>query len=120
MSLNTSIFFWKPGITKIDRGRLTRNEWKEWGSRGVWFFPSVRSNNDHEAKFPIELPRRVIRLLTDPGDIVLDCFLGSGTTAVAAVKEDRQFIGIEIEQKYVTLAKQIISSTLRPLIVPRP
>jgi site-specific DNA-methyltransferase (adenine-specific) len=113
-------FFWKPGITKIDRERLTRNEWKEWGSRGVWSFPSVRSNDDHEAKFPVELPRRVIRLLTDPGDIVLDCFLGSGTTAVAAIQENRQFIGIEIEKKYVTLAKRSISSTLRPLIVSRP
>jgi site-specific DNA-methyltransferase (adenine-specific) len=113
-------FFWKPGITKIDRERLTRNEWKEWGSRGVWSFPSVRSNDDHEAKFPVELPRRVIRLLTDPGDIVLDCFLGSGTTAVAAIQENRQFIGIEIEKKYVTLAKRRISSTLRPLIVSRP
>jgi site-specific DNA-methyltransferase (adenine-specific) len=113
-------FFWKPGITKIDRGRLTRAEWKEWGSRGVWFFPSVRSNDDHEAKFPVELPRRVIRLLTDPGEIVLDCFLGSGTTAVAAIKEGRQFIGIEIEKKYVTLSKRRISSTLRPLIVSRP
>ena len=101
-------FFWKPGITKIDRKRLSKEEWREWGSRGVWLFPSVRSNDDHEAKFPVELPLRTIRLLTDPQDIVLDCFLGSGTTAVAAIQENRQYIGIELEKKYVALAwKQI-------------
>lgn len=100
--------FWKPGITTVDRARLTPDEWKTWGARGVWHFPSVRVNDDHEAKFPVELPRRVIKLLTSPGDIVLDCFLGSGTTAIAAVEEGRQFIGIELEKKYVTLARQQI------------
>jgi DNA modification methylase len=99
-------FFWKPGITRVDRHRLTPDEWKSWGSRAVWFIPSVRANNDHEAKFPLELPRRVIRLLTDPGDIVLDCFLGSGTTAVAALLEHRNFIGIEIMPQYVEMAQR--------------
>ncbi len=102
-------FFWKPGITKFDRNRLSADEWRSWGSRGVWYFPSVRANDDHEAKFPIELPARVIRLLTDPGDIVLDCFMGSGTTAVAAIRENRQYIGIEILEKYVKLARQRVS-----------
>ena len=108
-------FFWKPGVTKFDRLRLTREEWKEWGSRGVWTFPSVRSNDDHEAKFPVELPKRAIRLLTDPGDVVLDCFLGSGATAVAAIATDRQFIGIEIEEKYVSLAKRRIAAAFKPV-----
>jgi len=103
-------FFWKPGITKFDRERLTPDEWRDWGSRGVWLFPSVRANDDHEAKFPRELPRRVIRLLTDPGDIVLDCFMGSGTTALAAIQQRRQYIGIELEEKYVDLAKRNIAA----------
>jgi DNA modification methylase len=98
-------FFWKPGVTKVDRSRLTPAEWKEWGSRGVWRFPSVHANDDHEAKFPVELPRRVIRLLSDPGDLILDCFMGSGTTALAAIETGRQFIGIELDCKAVTLAK---------------
>src|SRR5207253_2368493 len=51
--------FWKPGITKIDRDRLTPGEWAAWGSRAVWQIPSVRANSDHEAKFPLELPRRL-------------------------------------------------------------
>lgn len=103
-------FFWKPGITKYDRNRLSAAEWKEWGSRGVWEFPSVRVNDDHEAKFPLELPRRVIRLLTDPDEVVLDCFMGSGTTAIAAIQENRQYIGIELEKNYVELAKSKIKT----------
>lgn len=102
-------FFWKPGITRFDRNRLSAEEWEQWGSRAVWVFPSVRSNDDHEAKFPIELPRRTIRLLTDPGDIVLDCFMGSGTTAVAAIQEGRQYIGIELVEKYVLLARKRVA-----------
>lgn len=102
-------FFWKPGITKFDRNRLSDEEWTQWGSRGVWTFPSVRSNDDHEAKFPLELPCRVIRLLTDPGEIVLDCFMGSGTTAVAAIREKRHFIGAEKEKKYAELARKNVA-----------
>ncbi len=102
-------FFWKPGITKYDRSRLLPDEWKNWGSRGVWSFPSVKANDDHEAKFPIELPLRVIRLLTDPGEIVLDCFMGSGTTAVAAVRENRQYLGIELQKKYISLARRRVT-----------
>lgn len=56
--------------------------------------------------FPEELPRRLIRLLTDPGDVVLDCFVGSGTTATAAIKEGRHFIGIDLTEKYVEVAKR--------------
>jgi len=101
--------FWKPGITIVDRARLTPDEWVNWGSHGVWSFPSVRANDDHEAKFPLELPRRVIRLLTDLGDIVLDCFVGSGTTAVAAIATGRNYIGIDKEPEYVRLAQEITS-----------
>lgn len=98
--------FWKPGETTVNRKRLTPKEWSEWGSRGVWTIPSVRVNNDHEAKFPLELPRRIIKLLTEPEEIVLDCFMGSGTTALAAIREKRNYIGIESQEKYVNLARK--------------
>ena len=98
--------FWKPGITTVERDRLSRKEWKEWGSRGVWHIASVRVNDDHEAKFPKELARRVIRLFTKKSDIVLDPFIGSGTTAVAAIEEGRQYIGIDKVEKHVELAMQ--------------
>jgi site-specific DNA-methyltransferase (adenine-specific) len=96
---------WKPGITKVDRNRLTKQEWSKWGSRGVWRFPSVRSHESHEAEFPLELPRRVIRLLSDPGDLVLDCFVGSGTTAVAAIEGNRQFLGLDLTPECVAQAR---------------
>jgi site-specific DNA-methyltransferase (adenine-specific) len=99
-------FFWKPGITQVKRDRLRPEEWSEWGSRAVWNIASVRSNNDHEAKFPVELPRRVIRLLTDREDTVLDCFVGSGSTAVAAIEEGRHYIGFDNQPAYVKLAQR--------------
>jgi len=101
-------FFWKPGETIFDRRRLSPAEWRDWGSRGVWRIPSVRSNHDHESKFPVELPLRVIRLLTDPGDIVVDCFIGSGTTAIAAIRTGRRYIGIDLMQRSVDLASRMI------------
>lgn len=105
-------FFWKPGETIIDRSRLKKEEWSKWGSRQVWSFPSVRVNCEHEAMFPIELPRRVIKLLTKKGDTVLDCFLGSGTTAIAAIQEERKYIGIDVIPEYVDLARKRIELEL--------
>ncbi len=96
--------FWKPGVTKVDRNRLSKEEWSEWGSRAVWNIRSVQRNDDHEAKFPLELPRRAIKLFSDEGDTILDCFMGSGTSAMAAIKENRHYIGIDKEQKYVELS----------------
>jgi site-specific DNA-methyltransferase (adenine-specific) len=81
-----------------------------WGSRGVWEIPSVRSNADHDSKFPVELPRRAIKLFTDPDELVLDCFVGSGTTAIAALSEGRRFIGIDKELKSVEIARKSIES----------
>lgn len=98
--------FWKPGATYVDRDKLSPEEWGTWGSRAVWMIPSVRANDDHEAKFPLELPRRMIKLLTSPGDVILDCFMGSGTTAIAAIREGRNYIGIERLPHYVELARR--------------
>ena len=100
--------YWKPGITKVDRSRLRKKEWTEWGSRAVWNIRSVQRNDVHEAMFPLELPRRVIKLFSDKGDTILDCFMGSGTSAIAAIAEGRHYIGIDKEEKYVQLADKNI------------
>jgi site-specific DNA-methyltransferase (adenine-specific) len=100
--------FWRPGQQVINRERLSDKEWREWGSRSVWYINSVRANDDHEAKFPLELATRVVRLYTDPGEVVMDPFLGSGTTAIAALLSDRRYIGIDKEYKYVQLAEKNI------------
>ena len=107
--------FWKPGITTIDRSRLDRDEWSEWGSRAVWHIPSVRANVEHEAQFPIELPRRVIRLLSAPGDLVMDCFMGSGTTAEAAVAEGRRYVGIDSDPRYTKMARDRLMQKTLPI-----
>lgn len=102
--------FWKAGQQIVNRSKLTRQEWIDWGSRSVWTIASVRANDDHEAKFPLELARRVVRLYSEVGDAVLDPFMGSGTTAIAAKQEKRHYIGIEKEPKYVELARRNIKS----------
>ena len=97
----------------IDRTKLASNEWKEWGSRGIWFIDSVRRNDDHEAKFPLELAQRVVKLFSDKGDVVLDPFMGSGTTAIAALSTGRNFIGLEKESKYVELSNSKVTEFLK-------
>lgn len=100
--------FWKPGEYVVNRERLTPEEWRDWGYRQIWEIPSVRANDIHQAMFPKELAQRVIKLYSDVGDIVLDPFLGSGTTAIAAVETNRNFIGIELLEKYAELARKRI------------
>ncbi|MDY6781084.1 MAG: site-specific DNA-methyltransferase [Cyanobacteriota bacterium] len=97
--------FWKPGEFLIDKSKLSEQEWKEWGLRGVWYINSVRANDDHEAKFPEELATRIIRLFSVEDDLILDPFIGSGTTAIAAIKTNRKYIGIEKDACYVDLSK---------------
>jgi site-specific DNA-methyltransferase (adenine-specific) len=65
-------------------------------------------NKSHSAAFPESLPGWFIKLFTKPGDIVLDPFMGSGTTAVASVKLNRQFIGTEMKPEYCRLAKKAL------------
>jgi site-specific DNA-methyltransferase (adenine-specific) len=67
------------------------------------------SNKNHSAIFPIELPMWFIRLFTQEDDIVLDPFLGSGTTAVAASLNGRKYLGIELKKEYFNEAKKNVS-----------
>jgi modification methylase len=61
---------------------------------------------DHPAPFPEELPRRLLLLYTQPGDLVLDPFMGSGSTAVAAVMEGRHYVGYEMSAEYCRIAER--------------
>ena len=98
--------FWRPGITEYDRDRLTKREWSEWGSRGVWNIRSVRRNDRHEAEFPEELARRVIKLFSPVGSVVLDPFVGTGTTTTVAKQLGRRWIGIDLDGDYVGMAQK--------------
>jgi site-specific DNA-methyltransferase (adenine-specific) len=77
----------------------------------VWEFPpesAMRVN--HPAPFPVELPHRLIQLYTFKGDVVLDPFVGAGSTAVAALRSDRRYVGYEIEPDYVTRSRARLES----------
>jgi site-specific DNA-methyltransferase (adenine-specific) len=74
----------------------------------------TESTVDHPAPFPVELPKRVIALYTQPGDVVLDPFMGSGSTAVAARLTGRHFVGYELSPEYCELAaKRVREATDR-------
>lgn len=80
---------------------LTRQDWLEW-TNGVWKFPGETSAFEgHPAPFPYELPRRLIKLLSFPGDVVMDPFVGSGTAALAASNLGRDFEGFDVSEAYV-------------------
>ena len=70
------------------------------------FAPIVNNKKKHSAAFPDALPEWFIKLFTDPGDLVLDPFIGSGTTAVSAIKLGRHYIGIEKQKKYWNIAQK--------------
>ena len=63
-------------------------------------------NRSHSAAFPVELPSWFIKLFTQPGDIVLDPFMGSGSSAIAAQSLDRRFVGVELNPEYVAIAEK--------------
>ena len=71
----------------------------------VWEM-TTESTVAHPAPFPVELPKRVIALYTQPGDVVLDPFMGSGSTAIAASQTGRHYVGYELSTEYCALAEQ--------------
>jgi site-specific DNA-methyltransferase (adenine-specific) len=72
------------------------------------------SNKNHSAAFPLALPIWFIRLFTDEGDIVLDPFVGSGTTAIACKRLNRRYIGIDISKEYCEMAKRALKEKYSP------
>jgi len=89
---------------------ITRDEFLEY-NKSVWHFPTESARKvGHPAPFPVELPRRLIQLYTFKNEIVLDPFMGSGQTAIAARKCDRHYVGYEINESYVALANRRIQN----------
>ena len=88
---------------------ITKEEFLEF-TKSVWSFASESAKKiGHPAPFPVELPYRLIQLYTFSGDIVLDPFIGSGQTALAALKAGRHYVGYEINEEYLALAERRIS-----------
>jgi DNA modification methylase len=76
----------------------------------VWEM-NTESAVDHPAPFPVELPKRIIALYTQPGDVVLDPFMGSGSTAIAAVQTGRHYVGYELSAEYCALAEKRVQES---------
>ncbi|MGH6781073.1 MAG: DNA-methyltransferase [Sphingomonadaceae bacterium] len=73
----------------------------------VWDIPAEKASKvGHPAPFPIELPKRFIELYTYPGELVLDPFMGSGSTAVAAALAERRWVGYDISPVYCDLTRR--------------
>lgn len=75
-----------------------------------WHLPTSSGGNGHGAQFPLQLPGRCIALSTNEGDIVLDPFIGSGTTAIAASLLGRSYIGFDIADEYIRTANDRIAA----------
>lgn len=90
------------------------SRWNGGGRHGIFTHcKNSGGKHEHETQKPIPLMRELVGLFTRDGDLILDPFMGSGTTGVAAVKLGRKFIGIEIEPKYYEIAKKRISDALK-------
>lgn len=91
---------------KNRRDTITKEEFLEF-TKSIWLLPTESAKKiGHPAPFHIELPYRLIQLYTFENDVVLDPFIGSGTTAIAAIKTNRRFVGYDINQAYVEMANK--------------
>lgn len=88
---------------------ITKDQFIEW-TKSIWTMnPESAKKIGHPAPFPEELPYRLIQLYSFVDDIILDPFMGSGTTAVSALKSDRKFVGYDTDEKYIKLAETRLS-----------
>lgn len=117
------------GKNPSDYWEFVKSDWCD----GVWNVPNVKANHPektvHPCQFPIELAERCVLALSNPGDTVLDPFVGSGTTMIAGLLHERKVVGIEKEWKYVKLTRERIEKAManslprrelgRPIYEPR-
>jgi len=113
------LLFKKPGKSPApskeikEKSKISKEKWKEYFS-GHWYFNGERQDK-HLAMFPVELPKRLIEMFTFVGETVLDPFLGSGTTSLAALLTNRNSVGYEINKEFLSIIRnklKIDSNTL--------
>lgn len=90
----------------------------------VWDIPNVKSNHpektEHPCQFPIELVERLVLALTNPGDAVLDPYMGVGSSVIAAIKNGRNGYGCDIEERYVAIAEERVRALYDGTLKTRP
>ncbi|MBZ0198797.1 MAG: site-specific DNA-methyltransferase [Ignavibacteriaceae bacterium] len=106
------LIFSKDSFSHPSKGKestILKEEFLEW-TKSVWTFPAVSAKKiGHPAPFPEELPTRLIKLYSFKKDVILDPFLGSGTTSLSAIKNGRHYIGYDMNKKYIELADRRVA-----------
>ena len=110
------LVFCKDTFTRLNpykrKSTITKEEFLEF-TKSVWRFAAERASKvGHPAPFPVELPYRLIQLYTFEGEVVLDPFVGSGTTCIAALKTKRKYVAYDIDKNYCALAEKRIAQFL--------
>jgi site-specific DNA-methyltransferase (adenine-specific) len=103
---------------KEDReNTITKEQFMEW-TKSVWTMnPESAKKVKHPAPFPVELPFRLTQLYTFKGDVVLDPFMGSGSTAIAALKSERKYVGYDVDPEYIRIAEERIEPFKQQLVL---
>jgi len=104
----------QPSDEQREASKLSREEYQEWFQQ-VWNGLTGESTKHHPAPFPEDLAYRLVRMFSFAGDTVLDPFMGTGTTLLAAARRGRNSIGVEIEASYVRMATARLESELQSL-----
>ena len=95
---------------QVKKDTILKEDFIQW-TKSIWTFPAVNAKRiGHPAPFPIELPHRLINLYSYEDDVILDPFCGSGTTCIAAIQNNRNYIGYDINKEYIALSKKRISN----------
>jgi site-specific DNA-methyltransferase (adenine-specific) len=104
--------------SKNKENTISKEQFLEW-TKSIWIMNAESARKvGHPAPFPEELPKRLIQLYSYKDDVVLDPFMGSGTTALAALKSDRRFVGYDISEEYVKLANNRIGALKNQAVIP--
>ena len=111
------IILYKKQWKKINKNHsdITKEEFIKW-TNGLWTFNGESKKRiGHPAPFPVELPKRCMKLFSYKDDVILDPFLGSGTTLISCLQEKRKGIGVDFDKDYCELAKGRLKSTLEEM-----
>ncbi len=107
------LIYSKDTYSRTGKGKINsikKEDFLEW-TKSVWTFSAVSARQiGHPAPFPEELPHRLTQLYTFEDDIILDPFVGSGSTCISALRDKRNYVGYDIDPKYIKLANQRISA----------